>query len=54
MALWLIWKNHFVKTIDYMEKYFKKKKYNINVVFYPKQIVESQQINQNIYHYEIM
>ena len=26
MALWLMWKNHFVKTIDYMEKYFKKKK----------------------------
>ena len=34
MALWLMWKNHFVKTMDYMEKYLKKKKYNINVVFY--------------------
>ena len=41
VELWLMWKNYFLKTMDYVEKYFKKKNYNINVVFYLKQIVES-------------
>ena len=41
VELWLMWKNYFLKTMDYVEKYFKKKNYNKNVVFYLKQIVES-------------
>ena len=41
VKLWFMWKNYFLRTIDYEEKYLKKKKYNINVIFYLKQIVES-------------
>ena len=35
-----MWKNYFLKTIDYVEKYLKKKIYNKYVVFYLKEIVE--------------
>ena len=41
VKLWFMWKNYLLKTMDYVEKYLKKKDYNINVVFYLKQIVES-------------
>ena len=41
VKLWLMSKNYFPKTIDYVEKYLKKKNYNVNVVFYLKQIVKS-------------
>ena len=34
-------KNYFLKTMDYVKNYLKKKNYNINVKFYLKQIVES-------------
>ena len=41
VKLWFMWKSYLLKTMDYVEKYLKKKDYNINVVFYLKQIVES-------------
>ena len=41
VKLWFMRKNYFLKTMDYVETYFKKKNYNINVAFYLKQIVES-------------
>ena len=41
VKLWFMWKNHFLATKDYVEKYLKKKNYNINVAFYLKQIAES-------------
>ena len=40
VKLWFMWKNYFPKTINYVEKYLKKKNYNVNVVFYLKQIVK--------------
>ena len=39
MRLWFMWKNYFLKAMDYVEKYFKRNNYNINVAFYLKQIV---------------
>ena len=41
VKLWLMWENFFLKTMAYVEKYVKKKNYNINVTFYFKQIVGS-------------
>ena len=41
VKLWSMWKNYFIKTMDSVEKYLKKKNYNINMVFYLKQIVDS-------------
>ena len=41
MRLCFKWKNYFLKTMVYVEKYFEKKNCNVNVVFYFKQIAES-------------
>ena len=41
VKLWFMWKNYFLKTMGSVEKYLKKKNYNIKVAFYLKQIVES-------------
>ena len=39
-------KNYFLKTMDYVKNYLKKKNYNINVKFYLKQIVESRKLTK--------
>ena len=46
VKLWFMWKNFFLKTMDYVAKYLKKTNYNINVVFYLKQIVESWKLTK--------